>query len=267
MTDDQAALTATDGLRVGEISQATGLTVRTLHYYDELGLVRPDRTSSGHRVYRGDHVQRLYRIQLLRALGWSLADTERVLATQEWDPVGLTTRSIEELDARLADLHRLRDRLAGIVGNPRLRDDTAALLATLKEMTMTDQLVRRRIPTLVYRDVAAAHAYLVRVFAFEPGRIDVDQEGHAVHAEVTAGDGIIWLHRIAPEFGLDSPANLGAETAGMSIIVDDVDEHFARAVAEGASIDYAPVDQPYGYREYAAKDLDGRLWAFMTPIA
>jgi MerR family transcriptional regulator, thiopeptide resistance regulator len=46
-------------------------------------------------------------------------------------------------------------------------------------------------------------------------------------------------------------------------MVGDVDEHFRRASEQGAQIEYEPVDQPYGYREYSARDSEGGLWSFM----
>ena len=50
------------GRKVGELAAASGLTVRTLHYYEELGLLEPSgRTQSGHRVYGAAEVERLYR--------------------------------------------------------------------------------------------------------------------------------------------------------------------------------------------------------------
>ena len=49
-------------------------------------------------------------------------------------------------------------------------------------------------------------------------------------------------------------------------MVDDVDAHFRDAVAHGAHIEYEPTDQPYGYREYGARDLEGGLGSFMKPI-
>ena len=49
-------------------------------------------------------------------------------------------------------------------------------------------------------------------------------------------------------------------------MVDDVDAHFRHAKGEGATIDYEPVDQPYGYREYSARDSEGALWSFMKPL-
>ena len=59
---------------------------------------------------------------------------------------------------------------------------------------------------------------------------------------------------------------LGAGTACMAVMVDDVDAHFRHATSEGASIVYEPVDQPYGYREYSARDCEGGLWSFMKPL-
>jgi uncharacterized glyoxalase superfamily protein PhnB len=50
------------------------------------------------------------------------------------------------------------------------------------------------------------------------------------------------------------------------VIVDDVETHHAHAQAEGATIVYPPADMPYGAREYGARDLEGRLWSFMTPL-
>src|SRR5215207_8658269 len=47
---------------------------------------------------------------------------------------------------------------------------------------------------------------------------------------------------------------------------DDVDAHHARAVAAGADVVGQPRDEGYGYREYDARDLEGGLWSFMSPV-
>jgi MerR family transcriptional regulator, thiopeptide resistance regulator len=124
-----------------------------------------------------------------------------------------------------------------------------------------------QIPVLVYEDIPAAHDYLVRVFGFGAERIDRDGEGRRVHAEVHAGDGVIYLHLVAPEFGVASRVSTGADTAGVDVIVDDVEAHHAHAKAEGAMIVYPPADMPYGVREYGVRDLEGRLWSFMAPLS
>jgi uncharacterized glyoxalase superfamily protein PhnB len=49
------------------------------------------------------------------------------------------------------------------------------------------------------------------------------------------------------------------------VLVDDVDSHHQHARAAGARIDSEPTDQPYGRREYGARDLEGHRWWFGTP--
>lgn len=64
----------TDGpWRVGELAKATGLTVKTLHHYDEIGLLKPSgHTDAGHRLYTKRDLARLQQIVSLRSLGFAL---------------------------------------------------------------------------------------------------------------------------------------------------------------------------------------------------
>jgi uncharacterized glyoxalase superfamily protein PhnB len=87
-----------------------------------------------------------------------------------------------------------------------------------------------------------------------------------VHGEVEVGSGAVWLHPESPDFELASPASRGGSTGSMVVLVDDVDAHHKFAAAQGASVRYGPVDQPYGYREYGALDSEGHLWSFMKPL-
>ena len=119
---------------------------------------------------------------------------------------------------------------------------------------------------LVYADIVAAHEYLVRVFGLKPDAIVRDDQGTPVHAELHAGDTLIYLHPVAPDFRVASPADLGGDTAGLDVIVEGIDTHFQHAEAEGAEILYRPAVMPYGVREYGARDLEGRLWSFMEPL-
>jgi len=60
---------------IGELAGQTGLTVRTLRHYDELGLARPSRrTAAGHRRYAAEDVRRLHRIVALRGFGFALPE-------------------------------------------------------------------------------------------------------------------------------------------------------------------------------------------------
>ncbi|HLN67422.1 MAG TPA: MerR family transcriptional regulator [Streptosporangiaceae bacterium] len=59
--------------RIGEVATATGLTVRALHHYDQIGLVVPSvRTSGGHRLYTSADLVLLYEVTAMRQLGLSL---------------------------------------------------------------------------------------------------------------------------------------------------------------------------------------------------
>lgn len=131
---------------------------------------------------------------------------------------------------------------------------------------MLETNLNRRIAILVYDDLEAAFDYLTRVFGFGPGELTRDPDGLVVHAEIEAGDGELWLHPESSEFALATPNRLQGSSGTMAILVDDVDEHHRHAAAEGATIRYEPTDQPYGYREYGAVDLDGHLWSFMKPL-
>jgi uncharacterized glyoxalase superfamily protein PhnB len=136
----------------------------------------------------------------------------------------------------------------------------------MEEMAMLDSNIQRRISIIVYRDLEGAYQHLVDVFGLGPGQLTRDDVGTVVHGEVHAGDGVIWLHPEAPDFGLASPKTLGAASGCTAVMVDDVDGHFRHAAGRGADIVYEPVDQPYGYREYSARDPEGGLWSFMKPL-
>jgi DNA-binding transcriptional MerR regulator len=66
--------------KVGELAEATGITVRTLHHFDVIGLLRPtERSAAGHRLYTADDLRRLYRVLALRHLGMPLAEIAQSL--------------------------------------------------------------------------------------------------------------------------------------------------------------------------------------------
>ena len=124
---------------------------------------------------------------------------------------------------------------------------------------------QRIITILVCADIAATHDFLVGAFGFCPGGVHRDDDGQAVHGEVSLDGEVIWLHRVAPEHGLRSIAELGAAASMLNVFVDDVDAHHTRSAAAGATIVYPPTNQPYGQREYGATDPEGHLWTFATP--
>jgi len=258
----------TQARKIGELATATGLTVRTLHYYEEIGLLpAPARTAAGHRVYGDRHVERLYRILLLRRLGLSLDDVAQALGDRDWDVRAAMAKHLDHLDTRLEAMGRLRGRLTRVLGaQDGSTANTADLLRIVEDMNMLDNAIHRRISILVYADMEAAFDYLVRVFRLGPGKLTRDGDGRVVHGELHAGDGVVWLHPESAKWKLASPRSVGAATGMTAVMVDDVDAHYRHAKEQGAAIDYEPMDQPYGYREYSARDSEGGMWSFMKPL-
>ena len=77
-----------EALKVGELAKRTGLTVRTLHHSDEIGLLRPSlHTEAGHRLYTAADVARLQRVLSLRQLGFSLEEVRDCLTRPGFSPL------------------------------------------------------------------------------------------------------------------------------------------------------------------------------------
>lgn len=106
-------------LRVKELAEVSGVSVRTLHYYDEIGLLRPSgRSSSDYRLYSEKEVLRLQQILIRRELGFSLAEIAKALDDLDFNQREAllaqraelaaqgdrTGRMIDSIDAALAEL-------------------------------------------------------------------------------------------------------------------------------------------------------------------
>ncbi|MGW5746535.1 MerR family transcriptional regulator [Amycolatopsis sp. NPDC003861] len=127
---------------IGELAKASGVTVRTLHHYDRIGLVSPgERTPAGHRRYLEADVRRLYRVRTLCGLGLSLDEVAVVLRDATDDPGGLRgllTAQLAGLEARATRIEESAQRLRGLLA--RLAEDTMPgpdqFLAALEPMSV-----------------------------------------------------------------------------------------------------------------------------------
>lgn len=100
-------------LKVGELAQRSGLTVRALHHYHQMGLLVPSaRSEAGYRLYDRGDVARLHAIQSLRALGVPLKQIGSMLAGDGSDLPAIVARQMRVLDAQIAQATALRHRLA-----------------------------------------------------------------------------------------------------------------------------------------------------------
>ncbi|MFO5557224.1 MerR family transcriptional regulator, partial [Klebsiella pneumoniae] len=129
-------------IQVGELAKRAGLTVRTLHHYEQTGLLTPSaRSEAGYRLYNLSAVQRLHMIKALAQAGLTLATIKDYLDRQTLSLPELLTQQIDMLNAQLRDVGRLRDRLlvlreALASGN---EPDLESWLQTLELMKMYDR--------------------------------------------------------------------------------------------------------------------------------
>ena len=129
--------------------------------------------------------------------------------------------------------------------------------------------VPRMYPRLAYRDEAAALEYLTRVFAFEErreSRIGGTSPDDHMLAWLEFGTGLVMIgHSNADVHHIVSPIDAGSASVMINVDVDDIDAHYAHAVAQGATITLELEDAYYGSRRYEATDLEGHRWHFDEP--
>ena len=110
-------------MRIGQLSDAAGVPVDTIRYYEQRGLLpKPSRTPGGFRDYDATAVARLAAVARAKALGFTLAETAALLrlgADGDADAAAVRARAAERLaetEAEIADLTARRDALRDLVG-------------------------------------------------------------------------------------------------------------------------------------------------------
>ena len=121
----------------------------------------------------------------------------------------------------------------------------AVFLSGTENRSMSSATV---IPVLHYPDVAAAAAWLVRVFGFSE-RLRIGS--HRVQLDIGSGAMVVAQG--------DAPAEPGFS---IMVRVANADQHAARAAIEGATLLSEPHSFPYGERQYTVADLAGYVWTF-----
>ncbi|MFE1173418.1 MerR family transcriptional regulator [Streptomyces sp. NPDC058773] len=93
---------------VGQVATLAGVTVRTLHHYDEIGLLQPgERNHAGHRRYGDDDLDRLQQILFYRELGFPLDEVAALLDDPDTDPREHLRRQHDLLTARIERLQKM----------------------------------------------------------------------------------------------------------------------------------------------------------------
>ena len=110
-------------LTIGALAKRTGVTVRTLHHYDEIGLLSPSgRTEAGYRLYSDVDILRLQRIVLLRGLGMPLEAIASALEGTADTLLNLLEQQVAAIDSQLRELRTAHARLTESIAQLRSHD-------------------------------------------------------------------------------------------------------------------------------------------------
>ena len=108
-------------MNIGEVAEKSGLPPKTIRYYEDIGLVKPQRDANGYRAFRESDMHKLVFLGRARALGFSIADCRELLAL--WEDQGRASADVRaiakehlaRMDEKIAQLGDMRDTLGELV--------------------------------------------------------------------------------------------------------------------------------------------------------
>lgn len=128
-------------MTVGALAKRVGVSIRTLRYYDEIGLLAPARhKAAGYRLYGAGDVARLQQIRSLRQVGFSLDEIQTILRDPAYSPLQTIELHLERVRAQTRTLRQLEDRLDALATHFRTMDQptTEDFLRVMESMTMVE---------------------------------------------------------------------------------------------------------------------------------
>lgn len=108
-------------MNIGQAAEKCGLPVKTIRYYEEIGLVNADRSDNGYRQFGDVQVHKLRFVQRARSLGFSVEDCRTLLSLYEdthrasADVKGIANNHLDDIDTKIAELQNLREVLAHLI--------------------------------------------------------------------------------------------------------------------------------------------------------
>ena len=136
---------SSSALKVAAVARRSGVSVRTLHYYEEIGLLKPSgRTLSGHRLYTPEDIQRLQQIRSLQQIGLSLAAIGDCLTEGRTDARQVIRDHLATIEEQRSALERLEKQLRQLArqlecGGLGDAQTTESLLNALELITMYEK--------------------------------------------------------------------------------------------------------------------------------
>ncbi|MDF1728223.1 MAG: Cu(I)-responsive transcriptional regulator [Sulfitobacter sp.] len=108
-------------MNISQVSTATGLPAKTIRYYEEIGLIRPDRAENGYRSFAAREVHKLAFLARARSLGFPVESCRSLLALYDdpdrasADVKQIARQHLDEIEAKIAALSAMRDTLGELV--------------------------------------------------------------------------------------------------------------------------------------------------------
>lgn len=108
-------------MNIGDAAKGSGLPAKTIRYYEEIGLVHPDRGGNGYRDYSGEDVHRLRFLKRARGLGFPVEECRSLLSLYDdkhrasADVRGMALVRLKEIDRKIEELEGLRATLSHLV--------------------------------------------------------------------------------------------------------------------------------------------------------
>jgi len=108
-------------MNVGDAARRSGLPAKTIRYYEEIGLIRPDRAGNGYRDYSDDDVHRLAFLRRARTLGFSIDDCRQLMALYQdrgrasHDVRAIASAHVEAIEEKIRELQSMRATLQKLI--------------------------------------------------------------------------------------------------------------------------------------------------------
>ncbi len=161
--------------KIGALAKETGITVRTLHHYDQIGLLSPSaRTSAGYRLYGEADIRRLHQVFSLRQLGFTLEQIRECLSMPEFTPGAILELHLARLKDQIEAQERLHARLTALAGQLKAAGPISMeqFTQTMEMMTMIEKYYTPdQLKQLDARREAVGEARIKEVEAEWPGLI------------------------------------------------------------------------------------------------
>ncbi|WP_170341589.1 Cu(I)-responsive transcriptional regulator [Ruegeria arenilitoris] len=108
-------------MNIGDVAERSGLPAKTIRYYEDIGFIKPRRSTNGYRHFDEKELHKLAFIGRARSLGFTIEDCRSLLALYEdkhrasADVKRIAKQNLEEIDAKIEDLKAMRETLSHLI--------------------------------------------------------------------------------------------------------------------------------------------------------